>query len=257
MIGNISWGHVAGGLCALLACALIVGRLLGWFTDARPSRDSSEAPAKLEEYAGRSRDYIYYIGVPCEQPTRWVRVRDIEDEQVICEADERYPLAKVRSCIVTYPTGGLLYSAALFHPLPEGLTWEELTTLPFEDSVDKATLARGLRYVSVAHGAKRRGEGGKAMFSTFLANVSSERVRVLRFAFRGRRDGQQPPTKVSGKYFTAEEFAVWYGVDESGWIQPGQTVSDPDNWVPMDGLWIYVCESESGEQFVTGLEAEL
>lgn len=257
MICTISWVHVAVGLCAILACVLIVGLFLGWFSDARHYRDPSAAPAKLREYAGRSRDYVFYIGVPCSQPARWVRVQAFEGSDLACDGGERYPLQEVRSCIIAYPNGEILNATRAFGPLPEGLQFEELTTLPFEDGVDKAALARGLGYLSVVHGAKRLGAGGKAIFSTSLTNVSCERVRVLRFAFRGRRDGQQPPDKVSGKYFTAEQFATWYGVDETGWIQPGQTVSDPDNWVPMGGLWVYVCESESGEQFVTGAEAEL
>jgi len=51
-------------------------------------------------------------------------------------------------------------------------------------------------------------------------------------------------------YYSGKQFQNWYGVKESGWIDPGETVIDNDNYGGKSGIWIYFGETEDGEEFI-------
>jgi hypothetical protein len=48
-----------------------------------------------------------------------------------------------------------------------------------------------------------------------------------------------PQSTVTGEYFTDQQFQEWYGVEADGWIQPGETLTDWDNYGGRgkQGIW--------------------
>jgi hypothetical protein len=57
---------------------------------------------------------------------------------------------------------------------------------------------------------------------------------------------------VPKQFYSAAEFREWYGLGSSEWIEPGQAVSDPNNYGSPPVLWAYYCELASGQQFIAG-----
>lgn len=230
-----------------------------WFLRVRDSRNASHSKtvgpsAKLVDYMSRNRQYTAYIGVPCFNPTRWVRMRRIEGTEAICDQDERHPLNDVRSWIVAYPNGEVLEQVNVFSPLPEGLKGLESGRDSSSDILKTADLTKGAKFMTVTHGEKRLGSSSKLVYETTLTNVGSEPVQVLRFAGYAIVGGQWRINTVSGSYYSGEQFRAWYGMGESEWIEPGQTVSDPDNYGGPYAMWAYFCRTKSGQEFVAGAE---
>jgi hypothetical protein len=64
-----------------------------------------------------------------------------------------------------------------------------------------------------------------------------------------------PQSTVTGEYFTDQQFEEWYGVEADGWIQPGETVTDWDNYGGRgrQGIWAYFCEDEDGKEFISAV----
>ncbi len=230
-----------------------------WVFRARNSKNVGQAKAVepsaiLLEYLERDRQYLVYVGVPCSQPTQWVRVQRIEGTEVVCDNEERHPLNEVQSWIVAYPNGEILERVNAFGPLPEGLGGVESGTVLNPDALRTADLAEGAGFVVVNHGQKRRSPAGKFVYATSLTNVGAEPVQILKFAGYAMVDGQWQVHTVSGSYYTGEQFRAWYGLGETEWVEPGQTVSDPDNYGGPKAIWAYFCRTKSGRKFVTGAE---
>ena len=243
-------------ITAALACGAAMFTILErWFGGRRP-RTPNSPPEKIKEYIGRGRQYLVYIGVPCPRPCEWVRVEAIEGTDVVCDGGQRHALAEVRSCLIAYPNGEILDATRAFGPFPEGLRMLEPGRAVRRDVLEPAELAEGARWMTVTHGKPRPGSSGKLVYATSLTNVGSEPVQVLRFAGYAMIGGEWRLHTVSGSYFSAEQFRAWYGLGDAHWIEPGQTVSDPDNYGGPHALWAYFCRTKSGMEFVTGAEAE-
>lgn len=75
---------------------------------------------------------------------------------------------------------------------------------------------------------------------------------MLKFGGYNLSGDQYVLNTITGDYFTAEDFLNWYGVDRDGWIKPGQTVSDPNNYGSGKGYWAYFCLNEQGDEFIIG-----
>lgn len=221
----------------------------------RKPRTPNAPPAKVIEYLGRGRQYLVYIGVPCSQPARWARVQGIDGDDVVCDREERHSLQQVRSCIIAYPNGEILDATRPFGPFPDGIRMLEGGPEAKQDLLDCKDLIEGAKLLVVTHGNKRRGSGGKLVYATSLTNIGAEPVRVLRFAGYSMIDGQLRLNTVSGDYYSEEQFRTWYGMGDSEWIEPGQTVSDPDNYGGPKAVWAYFCRSKSGIEFMTEAEA--
>lgn len=115
---------------------------------------------------------------------------------------------------------------------------------------DAELLARGARQVTVSHGPASF-KDGKKHYATCLANVSNKRVRVRMFGGFNKASGSYALANYTRQWFTSRDFIDWYGVAGDGWIQPGETVTDPNNWGGSDeGFWAYWCEDEDGQRFI-------
>lgn len=115
---------------------------------------------------------------------------------------------------------------------------------------DAELLSAGARHVTVTHGECVI-KDGKKCYSTSLTNISNQRVRVRAFGGFGKVQDTYALANYTKEWFTAQNFAEWYGVAGDGWIRPGETVADNSNWGGSDdGFWAYWCETEDQKRFM-------
>ncbi|MCX9155647.1 hypothetical protein OPU71_05855 [Niveibacterium sp. 24ML] len=88
-------------------------------------------------------------------------------------------------------------------------------------------------------------------YSTSLTNKSDRPIRVLKFGGFRKEGNSVRLGNFTGAWFTAQDFIEWYGVSNSGWIQPGETVTDDSNYGGDDeGFWAYWCCNGADERFM-------
>lgn len=122
---------------------------------------------------------------------------------------------------------------------------------PPERFWDNAELMEeGSRRVSVTHGSTAY-KDGRMHYSTSLTNNSSQKVRVRMFGGFSKVENSYVLANYTKRWFTAKDFADWFGVTGDGWIKPGETVTDASNWGGNDdGFWAYWCEAEDKRRFI-------
>ena len=205
----------------------------------------------LKEYVLRGRDYRIFVGTPAEEPGAWSLVDKVEGDDVILQKGENLALSAVTSFIVAYPNGEVLASADVFWPLPEGVCFIAPSEEPAKHTLRPAVLSSGAAYLRVVHGVPRR-VSGRWEYATRLANVGTQRVRVLRFGAYLKKCLAWRLSTVNRDFFSAEQFRAWYGLGAREWIEPGESVEDPDNYGGGPVIWAYFCETDTGEKFVAG-----
>ena len=220
----------------------------------------NETVFNLRKYFERGRNYRVYVGTPLADPIEWIHVERLEADLLVAADGSEFPLGDVRAAIVAYPNGEILECANTFGTLPEGVTFvddvdDDDGENPVTSELDPRSLEAGCARVSVRHSAPRLGPDGEWTYRTTLENVSGEPVRVIKFGGYAKRDGRWMLHTVTGGFFTAEQFAAWYGL-ETALISPGTQVSDPDNYGGPNALWAYFCRTEAGEAFVCGASVD-
>jgi len=195
-------------------------------------------------------DYQVYVALRGDEG-RWNKVFDLQEEVLVLQ-ESSIRLERVCSFIVAYGNGEILESWRPFSPLPMGLHYAEAPTTIRHDVLDPKELAEGERFIRVTFGPAVARKDEPDRYSTTLKNLSDERIRVRRFGAFVRFRSEYVLSTVSGDYFTEEQFREWYGVNRDGWIKPGQSVTDGNNYGGGDGYWVYDCETESGRIFRAG-----
>lgn len=234
-------------LVALLAVAFLVVIIVAY---RRHERNRESAGAKLREYLGANHRFQIWVGVPVGKPDKWANVGSVDSTTVHLPDGTGIPLDDLKSFVIAYQNNELLHVENECAPLPSqlvGLTWnpvDEVIVLPLSLLEDGAT------FVKVVHGPRlRRHENRRSWYhATTLTNVSTDRVRILRFA---ACSVEKERMRIRG-FFTADQFNNWFNVGSDGWIQSGETVSDVNNYSDPGALWVYFLETEDGREFVTG-----
>jgi hypothetical protein len=112
--------------------------------------------------------------------------------------------------------------------------------LPTEVILDRLTLAQlrvGKSFLEIEHTVDAENRQ-KPYYVTNITNRSSEPIRIDRFGTYTLTDG--------------DLILQWYDLGESEWIEPGQTVTDPNNHSKVGVYWTYFGTTASGVQFVAG-----
>lgn len=214
---------------------------------AQRSARNADTIAKL---LSQERDYQIFIGVPFNRPSQWTRAQRSGNELLV--ENESIDLAQIGAFIFAYQNGQIvdceLGGLGWFPPGISGL--DRAPGPPESDVLTERDLQEGRLYVEITYG---KGAESKKHYSTAVLNKSPGRLRVTKF-------GGYTPVRlgtgyklntVTGKYYSAEEFREWYG-QNSQWLEPGQSATDPNNYGGVPVLWAYYFETEDGHQFVAG-----
>jgi len=211
---------------------------------------SNSAPVRLGIYLKQNRKYQIFIGYPLANPREWIRILNFNQTELSGKNGEKFSLDDVSSFIVTYPSGEIIDGELVLEPLPIGLFYIQSQERRKAEILIPTNLEAGNKLLKVIH--KEVTERRKGYYSTTLTNLSSEKIRVKKFAGYGYRSGIYILNTITGGYFSQQHFQEWYGVDEDGWLKPGQMVTDPNNYGGRNGYWVYFCVTQSGEEFVAG-----
>jgi hypothetical protein len=126
--------------------------------------------------------------------------------------------------------------------------------LPPEVILDKLTLAQlrvGKSFLEIEHTVDTENRQ-KPYYGTSITNRSTEPIRIDRFGTYTLTDGDLILHTMTGGFFSPQQFQEWYDLGESEWIEPGQTVTDPNNHSKVGVYWTYFGTTASGQQFVAG-----
>jgi hypothetical protein len=239
---------IVGGLALAGISVAIILRSRG--TSPREAPDT--LGQRLLAHSRDRGDYRLFVGVPTANPTAWVEVARIEESSVTLRDTRVLDLSEVTAYIVAYPSGTLVdYRCPNDLPVPEWVRFPEKSAVPDRDELMAADLKEGLSVVRVTFGRSRSEPASRHHYSTTLRNLSEKRVRILKFGGYTKVGKVFALNTISQRFFTAEDFKEWYG-QRGDWLDPGESVTDPNNYGSPPVLWAYYCETEGGGKFVTG-----
>jgi hypothetical protein len=158
----------------------------------------------------------------------------------------------VRAFAVAYANRQLVDCELCGLPLPEGLHGLSPASRADSDVLRLDDLEAGKAFIQVRYAPSASRPQDQTYYATTLQNLSTERIRVLRFGGYRRSGKHWKLATVTRQFYSADEFREWYGLGSAEWIEPGQAVTDPENYGSRPVLWAYYCESASGKPFVVG-----
>lgn len=242
---------------ALLAAVVFAHLLRGRRRlESSRSSDPKAALARLEAFLTSGRDLIIYVKVPSNTST-WRRVLRTQHGVIELEDGSASPMRGVASFVVAYKNGEIVDRFGSGRRLPPELFFMKANaeSEPFELSDD--ALRSGAHFLDVRHLRALGAAAKKGTYETHITNVCTVPVRIRRFAgFARSADGAWKLHTVSGGFYDDRQFREWYGLGEVEWIEPGQTVKDPDNYGGPRILWAYFGQSVDGAEFTAGAVAE-
>lgn len=211
---------------------------------------------RLRTLALENADYTIYIGVPADTPAMWEAVSDVTDSTLSLQDGTVIPYADVRAFAVLYSNGQLVDAEFEGLPLPPGVTGLTPSSETDDDILEADDLTVGKDYLQITFGACPAHPNSLDHYSTTLTNITDEPIRVEKFAGYSKTAIGWRLSTITNKFFSAEEFQEWYGLKNTGWIMPGESASDPNNYGSRPVLWAYYCRSESGKRFIAGESLE-
>ena len=129
-------------------------------------------------------------------------------------------------------------------------------TRPIVEDVIFATvewdeLTAGKSWLAVSH-SQDRDRIDKPYYATSITNRSTEKIRIDRFGTYIQTGKTLVLCSITGGFFSRQQFQEWYELGDSQWLEPGQTVIDPNSYSSRGVYWAYFGTSASGEKFVAG-----
>lgn len=206
---------------------------------------------KFNRYFAQRNNYRIFVGIPLAQPRSWDEVLGFENDTLTAADLRIYGIGDIRSWVVAYAnTGEIVDAENLFAPLPPGVNFIKSEKLPLPKFSD-ADLRHGRTLIRIRFGKSPTHPENPAYYSTSLTNISRHKVRCLSFGGYLRTNEGFKLSTVTRTLFSASQFIEWYGVRHGGWIEPGETVSDPSNY-GLNGFWVYHCETDQTIKFHAG-----
>ncbi len=237
-----------GGL-ALIGIILAIMFRFRW---TAPENVPTTPGQRLLAHSRDRNDYRLFVGVPLAKPTAWSEVVRMDDFLATLRNAPAVKLPEITAFFVTYPSGVLVdYVCPNSLPVPKSARLPDKSEVPDRDELTAADLKAGQSLVRVTFGKSTSKPGTNDHYSTTLTNGSQKRVRVLKFGGYRKSGKVFALSTIYNRFFTAEEFKEWYG-QRNDWIDPGESVTDPNNYGRPPMLWAYYCEVEGSEKFLTG-----
>lgn len=217
----------------------------------------SKPQQRLLSMYEEGRDYHIYIGLPVKAPTKWERVASIKDNWVKGQENCSYLLNQIQSFYITYPSGGLIFyegiTEHLLSLMPKKVSAPYENAVPVHAPLALEELEKGKAFVEISYGRSTTEPDNPNRYSTTLRNVSSVRIRVVKFGGYMPKDGVWTLNTISKDFFREQTFREWYG-QTTEWIPPGVEVCNRGNYGAPPCVWAYFCETETGESFIAGAE---
>jgi hypothetical protein len=116
-------------------------------------------------------------------------------------------------------------------------------------TLDWRDLKPGKNYLAIRH-LRNFKDRQKPYYSTNVINRSSEPIRIDRFGTYIKIGRTLVLHTITGGFFSHQQFQEWYGLAQAEWIEPGQTVIDPNSHSHLGTHWAYFCTTASGRKFV-------
>ena len=197
------------------------------------------------------RKLVVYIGWPLARPVEWKRATSYSRERLELENGASVEPSEVSSRLLVYPNNEALEGSNVFLPLPAGVTLLEPKAGPKEPlALDSVQMELGKAICRVSHSRFRKSEDGRPIYATTLRNISSQPIRIRKFAGFQRVREKYVLSTVTGVYFTDGQFISWYAAPEDGWIAPGAEVTDDSNYGRGNGIWAYFGVTKDGNHFI-------
>ena len=217
------------------------------------SQDASGTLAhRLLAHSRDRNDYRMFVGVPPANPTAWTEVARIDDLSVTLSNFQVIDLRAVTAYFVAYPSGTLVdYQSSNELSVPDWVKFLKNMRPADRERLTAADLTAGQSQVRVEFGKSTSEPNSRHHYSTTLTNASGNRVRVLKFAGYTKTGNEFYLNTITSQFFTANDFKGWYS-QKGEWIEPGESVTDPNNYGSPNALWAYYCEAEGGKKFLTG-----
>jgi hypothetical protein len=118
-------------------------------------------------------------------------------------------------------------------------------------SLELSALKIGKSLLDIQHRSDA-GQRRKPYYATSITNRSTEQIRIDKFSTYVRTGKVLVLHSITGGCFSAQQFQEWYDLDRREWLEPGQTVTDPNNHSNLGVYWVYFGTTASGREFVTG-----
>ena len=222
----------------------------------RPSGAVVPADSSLMNLVRERADYRVYVGIPLADPTEWVLATRSTDAGLELPDGSTAAYGAVRAAVVCYPNGQAVQAWPGPLPLPAGVGGLRRSLTRRDATIRLEDLDAGHQHVRVTFGPSLSRPNAPDHYSTTLTNISAKNIRVDAFGGYSRTGDTYRLNTVTGEFFTAKEFRNWYGLGESEWILPGQSVADRNNYGARPVIWAYQCTTESGEKVLVGALAE-
>lgn len=206
-------------------------------------------PAKLlKYYYSLGLNCIYYIKKP--KSTIWYKVEGLMDELVILEAT-KFPVKKISALIVAYSSGELLDESGKADYLPKGVS--EVRDSGIKDDNELALEQVDLTgtILEIGHLSNKK-HPRKGHYITEITNRTGSPMQIIKFGGYDSENGKLLLSTVTDSFYTQEQFNEWFNVQNDGWIEPGETVRDPNNYGSGDAYWVYFCQNREGKSFIIG-----
>jgi hypothetical protein len=118
-------------------------------------------------------------------------------------------------------------------------------------TLEPTTLKVGKSWLDIQHRSNPEAPH-KPYYATSITNRSTEKIRIDRFGTYIKIGKTLVLHSITGGFFGRQQFQEWYNLGDSQWIEPGQTVTDPNNHSNLGVHWAYFCTTASGQEFVAG-----
>ena len=243
------------GVFIVIAVCIVVVSLF-----RQPEASSAVPLDRLCVYMRQRPDNRYFVRYTSDGEERWESVKEAKDKGFVAQDGRLLDDKAIKNFVAAYKSGEVFDFPGGDAPLPPELHSIEMGVVDKNRLIelDEEVLKNGEQFVKVVYGTCEARPEDPTYYSTTIENISSHKVRVTKFAGFGGTGFSYRLSTITGDYFTAENFVDWYGVADNGWIEPGKSVCDPNNYGgSINVIWAYFCETDDGQPFVAGAKVPM
>lgn len=208
---------------------------------------------RILRFFHQGRPYRYFIRIFGSGD--WVEIRSLDRDTATTIDSDHIKLSRIKGYIVAYGHGQILDAHGIVDPLPDCFHFLQEVTPPTAEVLMPSDFVLGASFLEIDLDTSSINGNYDEYFPATIRNISSQRVKVLKFGAYSKEPSGYRLNTISNTWFTAEDFRYWYGLNERQWIEPGESVCDPNNYGGGDYLWAYHCETEGGEKFIAAQSA--